>query len=65
VAPPELWSSLVPSADSLYRSVVNPDGLTLFVGLLLFFIGFTIFECCALVREIRQDRSQKQQGKAE
>ena len=63
-APTHLWS-FVPSADSLYKSIVNPDGLTLFVGLLLFFIGFTIFECCALVREIRQERSQKQQGKAE
>ena len=59
--------ALIPSAASIYNHVVNPDGLTLFVGLLSFFVIFTIFECRALMRELREDRrqSRRQQNKAE
>ena len=59
--------ALLPSASKVYDLIVNPDALSLFVGLLLFFIVFTIFECRALMRELREDRrnARRQQNKAE
>ena len=56
------WVAHVPEIN-LY----NPDALTLFVFIIIFFVVFTIFECRGLLREMREHRvaSEQKENKAE
>jgi hypothetical protein len=40
--------------SSVTDHVTNPDGLTLFILLILFLLVFTCFECWGLLKELRE-----------
>lgn len=49
-------STLLSRATTL---ALNPDALTLYVGLVLFFILFAIYEFRTLWREVKADRAEE------
>lgn len=46
-------------------SAFHPDGVTLFVGLILIFVVFIILECCAVMRVLREDRQAMRERKGQ